>query len=58
MRDNGIVPLCVFGGWRQARELSQRTPDGWEVEWDTNELDPTVWPTLAECQAAIRKAEA
>lgn len=58
MRDNGIIAHCVFGGFRMAREVWERGPDGWECDYDINGLDDTVWPTRAECQAAIDRAEA
>lgn len=55
MRDNGITAHCVFGGFRMARELWTRGPDGWECDYDVNGLDPTVWPTEAECLRAIEE---
>lgn len=50
-----IIAHCVFGGFRMAREVWERTLDGHECDYDFEDLPTTVWPTEAECLRAIEE---
>lgn len=50
------LPVGLEGGgvgYRAADHGWTLTPDGWDQQYDTADLDPTIHPTEAACQAAI-----
>lgn len=55
MTDTRLIAQTVFGGWRMAWEVGKRTPEGWDCDYQHDGLDPTVWPTEAECLRAIEE---
>lgn len=48
-----IQPLNVAGGWRMADHVWERTLDGWDCDYDTTDLDPTIYLTEQDCREAI-----
>ena len=50
-----LIPLTVFGGYRMADEVWQRTLDGHECDYDYEGLPETLYPTREACEQAIKE---
>lgn len=51
-----IVPHFYAGAYRMAAQQWERHgDDGWDCEYETEGLDPTLYPTKEACEQAIRE---